>query len=71
MAKKLKKVHNSPIRLFVELLTPWVVMAIVAFALRSIGISIETSIIVALTVAIVTTFAIGSYEKKRRTRKHE
>jgi len=69
VAKKLRKRRISPLRLFIEILIPWVVMAIAAILLDAIGVSLEGTIIIAVACALVVTFLINRYERAR-TRRH-
>ena len=66
MAKKLKKFRTSPMRLFIEILIPWVVMAIVAVGMYELDIRNNVVILAALAVALATTFLIREYERRRR-----
>lgn len=65
MAKKLRKATTSPGVLFIELLIPWIVMAAIAVACISVGISDVTSVVIALAGAVATTFLIRRIEQRR------
>jgi ABC-type transport system involved in cytochrome bd biosynthesis fused ATPase/permease subunit len=53
--------------LFVKLLTPWIVMALVA-VIASVVLSLPdyAAIIIALVAALATTFLIRDFERKGR-----
>jgi len=70
VAKKLRKHRISPARLFIEILIPWVVMAIAAIVLDVIGVSLDATIIIAVACALAVTFLINRYERAR-TRRHK
>ena len=69
MARKLRKRRTSPSRLFVEILIPWVVMALVAISLDLADVSFETTIVVAVASALAATFLINRYERARILRR--
>jgi len=69
VARKLRKRRTSPFRLFVEILIPWVVMALVAISLDLAGMSFETTIVVAVASALAVTFLISRYERARILRR--
>lgn len=65
MAKKIPKATTSPRVLFIELLIPWIVMAIIGVAAVSVGLSDVTSLIAALTGALATTLLVRAFERNR------
>jgi hypothetical protein len=68
MAKKIRKAprqRKSMLRLFIELLIPWLVMGASAMILVSIGMSGIPVFVIALGAALGTTVFIRYYEKKR------
>ncbi|MFY9605581.1 MAG: hypothetical protein WAS24_02490 [Thermoplasmata archaeon] len=65
MAKKLKRVRRSPLVLVIELLMPWIVMAVLAVTFTSIGIDREGSIALALAGGLGATFLIFLFERRR------
>jgi len=67
MARKIRKVKTSLPRMFVMLLTPWVVMALVAVAAFSAGLPDYAAIIIALAAALAVTFYISNYVLDKRT----
>jgi positive regulator of sigma E activity len=69
MAKKLKRVRRNPIVLTVELLMPWIVMAVVAVIFTSIGVERGSSIALALAGGLGTTFLIFLFERRRLGKK--
>jgi positive regulator of sigma E activity len=69
MAKKLPKERTSPRVLFVELLIPWIVMAIVGLTAVSIGFSDVATLVIALTAALATTFLVRIFERNRLRKK--
>jgi len=69
MAKKLPKERTSPSVLFIELLIPWIVMAIVGFTAVSIGFSDVTTLVIALIAALATTFLVRIFERNRLRKK--
>jgi len=71
MAKKLQKTNISMPILFLELLTPWIVMGVVAAVAFLSGLPDYAAIIMALVAALAVTFYIRDYEaKKRRSKAH-
>lgn len=71
MAKKLQKTKISMPILFLELLTPWIVMGVVAAVAFLSGLPDYAAIIMALVAALAVTFYIRDYEaKKRRSKAH-
>ncbi len=69
MAKKLPKERTSPSVLFIELLIPWIVMAIVGFAAVSIGLPDVVTLVIALIAALATTFLVRIFERNRLRKK--
>lgn len=69
MAKKLPKARTSLRVLFIELLIPWIVMAIVGSAAVSIGLSEVAILVIALTAALATTFLVRTFERNRLRKK--
>jgi len=68
MAKKIRKAtpqRKSMLRLFIELIIPWLVMGTSAIILVSIGMSGIPVFVIALGAALGTTVFIKYYEKKR------
>ncbi len=68
MAKKLRKVPRSPAVLFIELLLPWVVMAATTTLAKLADLPTYAIVACALGAALVTTYVIHLYEKRRRRR---
>jgi positive regulator of sigma E activity len=69
MAKKLPKERTSPRVLFIEILIPWIVMAVVGFTAVSIGFSDVATLVIALIAALATTFLVRIFERKRLRKK--
>ena len=69
MAKKIPKATTSPTVLFIELLIPWAVMAIIGVAAVSVGLSDVTSLVIALIGALATTLLVRIFERKRLRKK--
>jgi membrane protein implicated in regulation of membrane protease activity len=69
MAKKLPKARTSTMVLFIELLIPWIVMAIIGVSAISIGLSDVTSIVIALIGALATTLLVRTFERNRLRKK--
>jgi membrane protein implicated in regulation of membrane protease activity len=69
MAKKLPKVRTSTMVLFIELLIPWIVMAIIGVSAISIGLSDVPSLVIALIGALATTFLVRIFERNRLRKK--
>ena len=65
MAKKLKRVRRSPLILMIELLMPWIVMAVLAVTFDSVGIDRKSSIALALAGGLGATFLIFLFERRR------
>ncbi len=69
MARKIPKASQgvrSMSVLFVELLIPWMIMAVAALLLVSAGVSGIVAFSIALGTGLAVTLLIGAYEKKRR-----
>lgn len=66
MAKKLLKRPMSPLVLFVKLLIPWIVMAVIAAMLASADYSEVVVYTGALAGALLTTVAIYLVTNRRR-----
>lgn len=67
MARKIKKVRPSLVRVFVLLLIPWIVMALVAATAFWAGLPDYAAIIVALAAALAVTFYISNYVLGKRS----
>jgi len=65
MARKLRKPHTPLPRLFIYLLIPWLVMGAVSVALVTMGWGSLTIFVGALGAALITTYLIRIYEKRR------
>jgi hypothetical protein len=68
LAKKLRKVPRKSWVILVELLSPWLLMAVVALALNSAGESTEVAFGVALVAGLGATALIFMYERWRKAR---
>ena len=69
MAQKIRKPTTTPpLYLFIELLTPWLVMGLVAVLLSSSGLSLEIVFIASIVSAVAATFLMREFEKYRRRR---
>lgn len=69
MAQKIRKpTATPPLYLFIELLTPWLVMGVVAVLLSSLGLSLEVVFIASIVSAVAATFLMREFEKYRRRR---
>ncbi len=66
MAKKLRRRPASPLVLFVKLLIPWIVMALIAAMLSSADYSEAVVYTGALAGALLTTVAIYLVTNRRR-----
>ena len=69
MAKKIPKATTSPRVLFIELLIPWIVMAIIGVAAVSVGLSDVASLVIALIGALATTLLVRTFERSRLRKK--
>ena len=69
MAKKIPKATTSPRVLFIELLIPWIVMAIIGVAVVSVGLSDVASLAIALIGALATTLLVRTFERNRLRKK--
>ncbi len=70
MAKKIRKATTSPRVLFIELLIPWIVMAVIGVGAVSAGLSDVVSLVLALTGALATTLLVRAFERSRLRKKH-
>jgi len=69
MAKKIPKARTSPMVLFIELLSPWIVMAIIGVSAVSVGLSDVISLVIALIGALATTLLVRIFERNRLRKK--
>jgi membrane protein implicated in regulation of membrane protease activity len=69
LAKKITKARTSPRVLFIELLIPWIVMAIIGVAAVSVGLSDVASLAIALIGALATTLLVRTFERNRLRKK--
>jgi len=69
VAKKLRKVPTSPWRLLVEMLAPWVFMAVGAVIGTRLGLREVWTVVLAVVFGLGTTVWIYLYERHRRLAK--
>ncbi|MEM0342892.1 MAG: hypothetical protein QXU73_01385 [Thermoplasmata archaeon] len=69
MAKKIRKVPASPLRIAVDLLVPWVFMAIGAVVGHGLGLSQLATVGLALAFALGATVGVYYFERHRRISK--
>lgn len=69
MAKKIRKVPASPLRVIVDLLIPWIFMGIGAIVGHSFGLSQLATVGLALAFALGATVGVYYFERHRRTSK--
>jgi membrane protein implicated in regulation of membrane protease activity len=69
MAKKVPKARTSPRVLFIELIIPWIAMAILGVSAVSVGLSDVAALVIALIGALATTFLVRTFERNRLRKK--
>lgn len=71
MAKKLRVVRKSPIKLFSQLLIPWLVMGLLAIAGTAAGLESYAILALSLTGALLTTYLIFRIDRAATSRLRE
>jgi len=66
MAKKIRKVPSSPLRVAANLLIPWVFMAVGAVVGHSLGLGQLATVGLALAFALLATAGVYYCERHRR-----
>ncbi len=71
MAKKLKRVRvrASPMSLFIQILIPWIVMALVFIGAEAAGLGQLWAIVLAVAIALYATFMVSRLARILRARK--
>jgi len=68
MAKKIRKsqkVRMSPRRLFVVLVTPWIILGVVAVVLFEAGLPDYAAIVIALASSLLVTYIIRVHDVRK------
>lgn len=71
VAKKLKRVRvgASPVSLFIQLLVPWLVIALAYLLADAAGLTQMWAVIVAIAAGLYATFMVGRIARLLRARK--